>query len=99
MHGLCGTHCSCVIFGIGNDNEYYLQGSCKRRKQSSGVYTLPEYRGRGICTQIMKNLVEYGKKRKLSRIQLESTELGHSVYEKIGFEDSEHMFIPMEIEL
>lgn len=25
------------------------------------VYTEPEYRGKGICTQLIKNLLEYGK--------------------------------------
>lgn len=25
------------------------------------VYTEPEYRGKGLCTQLIKNLIEYGK--------------------------------------
>ena len=62
-----------------------------------GVYTLPEYRGQGIATQIMRNLVAYGRKRKLSKIQLESTEQGHSVYHNVGFADAEQTFVPMEI--
>lgn len=64
-----------------------------------GVYTLPEYRGKGICTQLMMNLVECGRKRGLTEIQLDSTEDGYSIYKKIGFKDAELEFAAMEIML
>lgn len=51
------------------------------------VYTEPEYRGRGICTQLMKNLLEYGKIKGLGRIDLSATGDGYSIYRKLGFED------------
>ncbi|MBR0147160.1 MAG: GNAT family N-acetyltransferase [Eubacterium sp.] len=51
------------------------------------VYTEPAYRGQGICTQLMKNLVEYGREHELSRIDLMATDEGYPVYKKVGFED------------
>ena len=51
------------------------------------VYTEPAYRGQGICTQLMKNLVEYGREHELCRIDLMATDEGYPVYKKVGFED------------
>ncbi len=51
------------------------------------VYTEPEYRGKGIGTELMKDLLKYGKDRKLSRIDLSSTEAGYPMYSRLGFRD------------
>ena len=32
------------------------------------VYTEPEYRGQGLCTKLMNNLVAYGKEKGLGKI-------------------------------
>lgn len=59
------------------------------------VYTEPEYRGKGICTGLMSNLVEYGKKAGLGRIDLSATDDGYPIYAKIGFKDKEHRYRDM----
>ena len=59
------------------------------------VYTEPEYRGRGLCTALMKNLVEYGKKAGLGRIDLKATDAGYPIYEKVGFKAAEHRYRDM----
>lgn len=59
------------------------------------VYTEPEYRGKGLCTQLMKNLLEYGKKRGLGRIDLSATKEGYPVYRKVGFEEKESRYTEM----
>ena len=59
------------------------------------VYTEPAYRGQGICTQLMKNLVEYGKTRGLGRIDLSATDAGYPIYAKVGFKDKEHRYRDM----
>ena len=59
------------------------------------VYTEPAYRGQGICTQLMKNLVEYGKRRGLGRIDLSATDAGYPIYAKVGFKDKEHRYRDM----
>lgn len=59
------------------------------------VYTEPEYRGKGLCTQLMKNLLEYGKKRGLGRVDLSATKKGYPIYKKVGFEDKEQRYTEM----
>ena len=59
------------------------------------VYTEPEYRGKGLCTKLMKNLMEYGRKRGLGRIDLLATDNGYPIYAKLGFKDKEHRYKDM----
>ncbi len=61
------------------------------------VYTEPDYRGRGLCTRLMKNLVEYGKRIGLGRIDLSATDEGYPIYSKIGFKDKEHRYRDMRL--
>ncbi|MBO4864379.1 MAG: GNAT family N-acetyltransferase [Eubacterium sp.] len=63
------------------------------------VYTEPEYRGKGLCTKLMKNLVEYGKKIGLGRIDLKATDDGYPIYEKIGFVEDDHRYREMRLVL
>jgi len=51
------------------------------------VFTEKEYRGQGICTHLMKDMIEYGKSINLSRINLMATSEGYPIYKKLGFED------------
>lgn len=51
------------------------------------VYTKPEYRRQGICTEIMRELVKYGEENGLDRIRLNATDMGYSIYKKVGFFD------------
>ena len=60
-----------------------------------GVYTEPEYRGKGICTKLMENLVEYGRKRGLGRIDLSATDKGYPIYAKLGFKDKDQRYRDM----
>ncbi|MDD6656238.1 MAG: GNAT family N-acetyltransferase [Lachnospiraceae bacterium] len=59
------------------------------------VYTEPKYRGKGICTQLIKNLIEYGEKRGLGRVDLSATKEGYPIYKKVGFVDKEHRYTDM----
>lgn len=59
------------------------------------VYTEPEYRGKGLCTQLIKKLLEYGKNRGLGRIDLSATKEGYPIYKKAGFEDKENHYTEM----
>ena len=61
------------------------------------VYTEHEYRGRGICTRLMQNLVEHGKKIGLGRIDLKATKDGYPIYKKVGFTDVEARYTEMRI--
>ncbi len=53
-----------------------------------GVYTLPSYRKQGIATKLMNLLISEAKVQKCQRILLNSSDMGKSIYEKMGFIDS-----------
>lgn len=59
------------------------------------VYTEPAYRGNGLCTKLIQNLIDYGRKRGLGRVDLSATKEGHPIYEKLGFVDKEHRYTDM----
>ena len=63
------------------------------------VYTENEYRGRGICTKLMKNMIEYAKRKGLCRIDLMATDEGYPVYKKVGFEDKTQKYSDMRLKL
>ena len=67
-------------------NTSYIHG---RVGEVNSVYTIPEYRRRGIALQIIKNLVEYSKKNQIDRVDLKATKMGAPVYLKAGFEITE----------
>ena len=61
------------------------------------VYTLPDYRGKGLCTKLMQQLIEYGKKRRLGCIDLSATENGYPIYIKLGFKEKEQNYKDMRL--
>lgn len=61
------------------------------------VYTLPEYRRKGLCTTLMQQLIEYGKKRGLGCIDLSATENGYPIYTKLGFKEKEQNYKDMRL--
>ena len=61
------------------------------------VYTLPEFRGRGLCTMLMQHLIEYGKKCGLGCIDLSATEKGYPIYAKLGFKEKEQNYKDMRL--
>lgn len=53
------------------------------------VYTEPKYRGQGLCTKLMEQLVAYGRENGLGRIDLKATAEGFPIYKKVGFVEKE----------
>ncbi len=51
------------------------------------VYTLPNYRGRGLASELVKKIMQDAKDRNVGRLLLHASEMGRPVYEKLGFED------------
>ena len=56
------------------------------------VYTEPEFRGKGLCTTLMKNLVEYARQAGLGRVDLKATDDGFPIYDKVGFKETENRY-------
>jgi len=61
------------------------------------VYTNPEYRRRGIATQVMTALLQEAEKLNVAVIDLLSTDDGKSLYEKLGFKVQK--YTPMKLRL
>jgi GNAT superfamily N-acetyltransferase len=49
------------------------------------VYTYPEYRGKGVATQVVSYLIDEAKKFDVSMIELTATPAGKPLYDKLGF--------------
>lgn len=61
------------------------------------VFTEQEYRGQGIATRLMKEMITYAKEKKLCRIDLKATEEGYVLYKKLGFEDRTQKYKDMRL--
>jgi ribosomal protein S18 acetylase RimI-like enzyme len=59
------------------------------------VYTLPDYRKRGLASQLLNIIIEESRKRNVGKLYLNATDMGKPVYEKLGFEllDREMVYI------
>lgn len=51
------------------------------------MYTRPDYRRKGLAYHTLELLIEETKKRGISHISLEATEMGRPLYERYGFVD------------
>ena len=63
----------------------------RRRGMVSSVYTLPEYRRKGISRQLMLLLIARAKELQIRRLVLWASEMGRPLYEGLGFEPSHSM--------
>ncbi len=53
------------------------------------VLTYPQYRKKGYATQAMNFLIDEAKKQNCSYIELSASDLGKSLYKRIGFQEIE----------
>jgi len=60
------------------------------------VYTLPQYRRRGIAENLLKMAIQDAKNMNLSYIDLNATQAGYSLYRKLGFTDNKSKYVPMK---
>ncbi len=49
------------------------------------MYTLPAWRGRGVATALMQEIINYVQNTSARRIRLQTTKDGQPVYERCGF--------------
>ena len=54
------------------------------------IYTDPEYRRKGIAIRVLDRLVKDSKRRGITAISLEATDMGRPLYEKYGFVAMDH---------
>lgn len=53
----------------------------------TNVYTREEYRKRGISSQLMKDLTELARKKRVDKLHLGSTGDGVNVYKSLGYQE------------
>lgn len=51
------------------------------------MYTIPEYRNKGLGIELLKNIMEYTKKQGYTKVVLNATDSGRKLYERYGFKD------------
>ncbi|HOP10085.1 MAG TPA: GNAT family N-acetyltransferase [Oscillospiraceae bacterium] len=80
------------LIGMGTVNFFSLPPNdwCLNGKTAyiGNLYVLPEFRRKGIASELLSRLNEEAKKRECQRILLHTTEAGRPLYEKFGFEAS-----------
>jgi GNAT superfamily N-acetyltransferase len=63
-----------------------ISGDFSRREAYiTNMYTLPEWRGKGIATALLEEIIHFAKEMDARRLWLRATPAGRSVYEKAGF--------------
>lgn len=60
------------------------------------VYTVQEYRRRGIAMQVMKMLLDFARELELDMVELKATKSGYSLYKKLGFLESAGEYVSMK---
>jgi|WetSurMetagenome_2_1015567.scaffolds.fasta_scaffold529250_1 GNAT superfamily N-acetyltransferase len=60
------------------------------------VYTAPEYRRKGIATQLMNMLLAFSKQAELDFVELKATTEGYPLYRKLGFEEEHRPYTAMK---
>ena len=62
-----------------------------RRATILNVYTNPEYRRRGIASQLLQTMIAWCKQDGFARVTLHTSDDGRHLYESLGFEPSNEM--------
>jgi ribosomal protein S18 acetylase RimI-like enzyme len=60
-----------------------------------GVRVEPQYRGSGIATALTRDCVAFLKSLDCKRIRLHASSAGRPIYEKLGFEPTNEMQLPL----
>ena len=63
------------------------------------VFTEKEYRGRGISTRLLNEMIAYAKEKHLCRLDLKATDEGYKLYQKLGFAERTQKYRDMRLEL
>ena len=49
------------------------------------MYTMPQYRGKGLASRIVREAVNWTRRNKYDALKLHASEMGRGVYGKLGF--------------
>ncbi len=100
-HLKSGSHTACFVFLEDTDTIIGCGGICYQEELPSpdnesgtcgylmNIYTLPEYRKKGVGERIVQFLIEDARKRGTGKIYLESSKDGWELYHRLGFREVE----------
>jgi len=78
------------VAGIGSVHLRNMPGNFKNPSGKWGyimnMYTVPEFRRKGICSEILNRLIKEGEKFGVTAFELHASKEGEPVYKKCGFE-------------
>jgi ribosomal protein S18 acetylase RimI-like enzyme len=57
------------------------------------MYTLPQYRGRGICTMLMEKIMQSAREQGICKVELHATNEGEPIYRKFGFAEPKSLVL------
>jgi len=60
------------------------------------MYTEYAFRGKGVATKIVKESIRWAKSKGFSRMTLHASDMGRSIYEKLGFKQTWEMNLDLK---
>ena len=54
----------------------------------TNMFTVPEYRGQGLASELLKKVLDEARSRSVKNILLVASDMGKPVYKKVGFEEA-----------
>jgi ribosomal protein S18 acetylase RimI-like enzyme len=61
------------------------------------MYTIPEARGKGLCTRLLKELIREAQKLSIKKVSLHASKDGEPLYRKAGFREPEYPELELKI--
>lgn len=95
--GEVGIDVACAAFLLVEDCPATRELPRGRFGKIINVYTYPQYRRQGYATEILEQIIAKARVLDLDAIELEATNIGQTVYERVGFSVRE--FVPMRLVL
>jgi GNAT superfamily N-acetyltransferase len=69
-----------------DDSSYYIG-------YLHSIFTENEFRKRGLAERVVRCILEYCESKNINRLLLNTSEAGRSVYDKIGFKNSDNTMV------
>jgi GNAT superfamily N-acetyltransferase len=89
-----GTPIGCAIISILDHYRRYAFGT--EIGYVNAVYVRPEYRRRGIASELMEHAIAWARERGCSGVRLRASDEGRVLYERLGFREGREMELGFE---
>ena len=62
------------------------------------MYTIPEARGKGVCTRLLNKLIKEARSLGITYLHLRASDDGINIYRKAGFVEPEQIEMELKLE-